>query len=117
MSFLTALLQPRFTRVSRPQFARQASGLRRRSLRAASPCVLAAVASLAGAVTGVARAQEPDAFVKWAAARAIPVRTVEADGDASDLSFPSRRSSDLPASSRWASRCTARTSLLRSGIG
>jgi erythromycin esterase len=34
---------------------------------------------------GAALAQQPDVFVKWAAAQAIPLRTVEADGDASDL--------------------------------
>lgn len=71
--------------VSSPQFAKEATGPKR-GLRAARSYVLAAAVCLVGAWPNIARAQQPsDAFGKWAAARVIPLRTVEADGDATDL--------------------------------
>jgi len=58
----------------------------KRSLRAVS-CALTAVQCLAGVLTDAASAQPPmDRFGKWAIARAIPLRTLEPDGEVSDLS-------------------------------
>jgi erythromycin esterase len=71
--------------VSSPQFAKESTGLKW-GLRAARPYVLAATVCLVGVLPDVGRAQQTsDAFERWASARAIPLRTLEADGDAMDL--------------------------------
>jgi hypothetical protein len=92
MSFKTLLLlvsRPESTRqslpVSSPQFAKEAMGPRR-GLLVPPLYVLAMAACLVGVLADVARAQQPsDTFGKWAATRVIRLRTVEADGDATDL--------------------------------
>jgi hypothetical protein len=92
MVFTTSLLltsRPETTRqllpFSGPQSANEATCLKnapRVHALSAAVSVCLACCVLADA----ARAQQPsDAFVKWAAARAIPLRTVQADGDARDL--------------------------------
>lgn len=70
--------------VSRTQFAKEPTEPKRKLCGVWH--VLVAAICLVGVLPIVVRAQQqPDAFRKWAAARAIPLRTVEADGDAMDL--------------------------------
>jgi erythromycin esterase len=69
-----------------PPFARPKPAHETTCPRFVSVYVLAAaIVCLAGVLPDLAVGQPSDAFREWAVARAIPLRTVEADGDATDL--------------------------------
>ena len=88
MPFTSPFGSCRFVTTGRlPRFTRPKPAPETTCPRLVSAYVLAAaIVSLVGVLPRLARAQQPsDTFAKWAAARAIPVRTVDADGVAADV--------------------------------